>query len=77
MKLKDVKERIDKYFDNISAEELYEISISKYGFTEIISDLEDVKYQKISTTSMKKEESYFFSEKKISNKMMCNLLLAA
>ncbi|NLP59472.1 hypothetical protein [Lutibacter sp. B1] len=34
MKLnKEIKERIDNYFDNISAEELYEISL-KYGFVE-------------------------------------------
>ncbi len=34
MKLnKKIKERIDNYFDNISAEELYEISL-KYGFVE-------------------------------------------
>ncbi len=34
MKLnKKIKERIDNYFDSISAEELYKISI-KYGFVE-------------------------------------------
>ena len=32
MKLKDVKERIDNFFDNISAEKLYEVSVLKYGF---------------------------------------------
>tara|TARA_R110002124_G_scaffold189850_2_gene357177 strand:+ start:183 stop:407 length:225 start_codon:yes stop_codon:yes gene_type:complete len=32
MKLSDVKNKIDSYFENIDAHELYEISISKYGF---------------------------------------------
>lgn len=31
---KEIKERIDNFFDNISAEKLYDISINKYGFTE-------------------------------------------
>lgn len=39
MKLKDVKDRIDNYFDNISAEELYEISVRKYGFRDASSDV--------------------------------------
>lgn len=32
MKLQDVKERIDNFFDNITAEKLYEISVLKYNF---------------------------------------------
>ena len=40
MKLKDVKERIDSFFDNITAEKLYKISVLKYGFSEITVDLE-------------------------------------
>ena len=32
MKLSDVKSKIDSYFENIDAHELYELSISKYGF---------------------------------------------
>ena len=31
MKLSDVKSKIDSYFENIDAHELYELSISKYG----------------------------------------------
>lgn len=35
MKLtKELKERIDKYFANVSPMELYDISINKYGFGE-------------------------------------------
>lgn len=34
MKLKDVKKWIDDFFDNISAEKLYEISVLKYGFSD-------------------------------------------
>lgn len=37
MKLtKDIKERIDNYFKNISAEELYDTAVKKYGFKENI-----------------------------------------
>ena len=42
MKLtKDLKEKIDNYFDNISAEELFKISILKYDFAEITFELEN------------------------------------
>lgn len=35
MKLtKELKERIDKYFANVSPAELYDISVNKYGFVE-------------------------------------------
>ena len=35
MKLnKEIKKRIDEFFANITAEELYEMSIRKYGFVE-------------------------------------------
>ncbi len=45
MKLKDVKDGIDNYFDNISADKLYEISLLKYGFSEITFELEDEPFQ--------------------------------
>lgn len=45
MKLKDVKKRIDDFFDNISAEKLYEISVLKYGFSEITVDLENKHFE--------------------------------
>lgn len=47
MKLKDVKESIDQYFDNISAEKLYEISVLKYGFSEITFDLENADFDTV------------------------------
>ncbi len=35
MKLtEELKAKIDKYFDDITAAELYEISVTKYGFAE-------------------------------------------
>lgn len=37
MKLQDVKEQIDAYFESISAQELFEIVVTKYGITEITS----------------------------------------
>lgn len=39
MKLdKELKEKIDRYFDNISADELYSILIEKYNFVDTDSD---------------------------------------
>lgn len=33
MKLnKEIKDRIDKYFENITAEELFDLAVNKYGF---------------------------------------------
>jgi hypothetical protein len=32
----DLKRKIDDYFDNVSAEELYQISTNKYNFVEKI-----------------------------------------
>lgn len=40
MRLEDVKDKIDSFFDNISAKKLYEISVLKYGFSEISYDVE-------------------------------------
>lgn len=34
MKLKDVKSQIDKYFDNIEADEFYRILLNEYNFKE-------------------------------------------
>lgn len=37
MKLtEEIKNKIDNYFDNISAQELYEVAVRKYGFEENI-----------------------------------------
>ena len=44
MKLtKELKERIDKYFANVSPAELYDISVNKYGFLENTNFEIDVK----------------------------------
>lgn len=33
MKLnKEIKDKIDKYFENITAEELFDLAVKKYGF---------------------------------------------
>ncbi len=45
MKLEDVKDRIDNYFDNISAEELYELSVKKYGFRDATNDVENETFE--------------------------------
>jgi hypothetical protein len=36
MKLTDeIKQKIDNYYNNISSEDLYNLSVNKYGFVEI------------------------------------------
>lgn len=45
MNLADVKDRIDNFFDTISADELYEMSVLKYGFSEITFELENEPFQ--------------------------------
>lgn len=48
MKLsKELKEKIDIYFDNILATELFEIAIKKYGFTESNIELENQSFSTI------------------------------
>ncbi|WP_313377168.1 hypothetical protein [Chishuiella sp.] len=75
MKLKDVKKRIDDFFDNISAEKLYEISVLKYGFSEITVDLENRYFEtgKVSYYSSS-TKSVFNNKNSIED---CNLALAA
>lgn len=42
MKLnKDIKDRIDNYFDNISSEDLYLLAKTKYGFKELDFEFEN------------------------------------
>lgn len=48
MKLsKELKEKIDIYFDNISAKDLFEIAKRKYGFTESNIKLENQTFSTI------------------------------
>ncbi|ANI88820.1 hypothetical protein A9P82_05665 [Arachidicoccus ginsenosidimutans] len=74
MKLEDVKNSIDKFFDNITAENLYEISILKYGFSEITFDFENENFE---TAKISYYDSFYnmFNNKK--NEVDCNLSIAA
>ncbi len=62
MKLnKEIKEKIDNYFNNISAEELYRVSVEEYGFIEDISfEISNQQFEKISVESINSisDESY-------------------
>ncbi len=75
MKLKDVKKRIDDFFDNISAEKLYEISVLKYGFSEITVDLENKHFETGKVSYYSSSTKSVFNNK--SSKEDCNLALAA
>ena len=75
MKLKDVKERIDNFFDNISAEKLYEVSVLKYGFYEITVDLENKHFETAKISYYSSSIRFIFNDEK--TKLDCNLALAA
>lgn len=49
MKLsRDIKNKIDKYFDNITSEELYDIAINKYSFKDNVNiDLDNQSFHVI------------------------------
>lgn len=77
MKLKDVKKNIDDFFNNISAEKLYEISVLKYGFSEVTYDLENENFQTTKVSYYQhssNNESVFNLEQKPADS---NLTLAA
>lgn len=64
MKLsKEIKDKIDKYFDSIVAKDLFEIAQSKYGFTQSNIDIEN---QRFSTRKKSyyatKNSSYIITE---------------
>ncbi len=75
MKLKDVKERIDRFFDRITAEELYEISVLKYGFSEITVDLENKNFETGKVSYYTSTSNTVYNNK--NNKEDCDLALAA
>ena len=75
MKLKDVKESIDNFFDNISAEKLYEVSVLKYGFSEITVDLENKHFETAKISYYSSSIRFIFNDEK--TKLDCNLALAA
>lgn len=53
MKLTEaIKSKIDNYFNNISAQELFEVAVSKYGFEENIDfDIENHPFDVLETSS--------------------------
>lgn len=56
MKLnKKIKDRIDKYFENITAEELFDLALKKYGF-KINNDI-DINNQSFEVVG----QEYYFS----------------
>ena len=75
MKLKDVKKRIDDFFFFFSAEKLYEISVLKYGFSEITVDLENKHFETAKISYYSSSIRFIFNDEK--TKLDCNLALAA
>lgn len=60
MKLsKELKEKIDIYFDNISAKDLFEIAKRKYGFTESNIELENQSFSTIKKSYYSTNNSSF------------------
>jgi hypothetical protein len=43
----EIKEKIDSYFDNISADKLVEVAVSKYGFSMTNIDIENQSFSTI------------------------------
>ncbi len=56
---KEIKEKIDFFFDNITPVELYALSIKKYGFIENI-DI-NIDNQRFSTLSKSLYNSFYWS----------------
>lgn len=60
MKLsKELKEKIDIYFDNILAKDLFEIAKKKYGFTESDIELENQSFSTIKKSYYRTSNSSF------------------
>lgn len=62
MKLRDVKDKIDKFFEKISAKELYEISILKYGFSEISFDIEGFDFETTRVSYYSSNDTSLYSD---------------
>lgn len=61
MKLsKEIKEKIDAYFDTILAEELFELAKDKYGFTESNIELENQSFSTIKKSYYKSTQNSTF-----------------
>lgn len=74
MRLNDVKGKIDDFFDNISAEKLFEISVLKYDFSEITMDLENNRFETGKVSFYSSTRSVFDNKNNTINR---NLALAA
>ena len=60
MKLsKEIKEKIDNYFDNILAEKLFDLAKDKYGFTESNIELENQSFSTIKKSYYSTKNSSF------------------
>lgn len=78
MKLnKEIKDRIDKYFDNISAEKLFEISIREYGFSEITLELSNIKFDSTIKSFYHQKENTVFDNNIEKGEDICKLSTAA
>jgi len=74
MKLsKDIKEKIDSFFNKIVANELIDLSISKYGFVENI----DIELTELSFETINELFYYSDSDNSIDTETIKNLPLAA
>lgn len=65
MKLsRELKEKIDNYFNNISTDKLVEISLLKYGFSESKSniDIENQSFSTLKKSFYKGNNTYFFQD---------------
>jgi hypothetical protein len=66
MKLsKEIKEKIDYYFDNILAEKLIEIAVCKYGFIESNIELENQSFITIRKSHYSTKNSSFTITEKL------------
>jgi hypothetical protein len=77
MKLQDVKERIDIFFDNITADKLLEIAVLKYGFSEVIVDIEEKHFETLPVSQYGSISNAIFSFDVAKNAGECNQALAA
>lgn len=76
MKLnKEIKDRIDNYFESISAEELYELSIKKYRFPNIEYELDNLDFDSVIKSIYSSDLSCMTYKKETSE--FCDISLAA
>ena len=71
----EAKELGIRFVPNISAEKLYEVSVLKYGFSEITVDLENKHFETAKISYYSSSIRFIFNDEK--TKLDCNLALAA